>query len=144
MEKLSVRRTRAYMLDRYQSVNKGEKATGAAKAHPAKSGQAADMVSEALEKLMGRMDKVRQQATEGRRTLHMGEAALAEVEDTLGQMEELAHRAAQGGEADRTALQDELERLRGEVERIVRNGIREGLEAHARSALVRSEKEEVQ
>lgn len=127
MEKLSVRRTRAYMLDRYQSVNKGEKATGAAKAHPAKSGQAADMVSEALEKLMGRMDKVRQQATEGRRTLHMGEAALAEVEDTLGQMEELAHRAAQGGEADRTALQDELERLRGEVERIVRNGIREGL-----------------
>ena len=94
MEKLSVRRTRAYMLDRYQNVNKTEKTTGTVKAQPSKAGQAADMVSETLEKLMGRMDKVRQQAKEGRRTLHTGEAALAEVEDALGRMEELARRAA--------------------------------------------------
>lgn len=134
MEKLSVRRTRAYMLDRYQSVNKTEKTSGTVKAQPSKAGQAADMVSETLEKLMGRMDKVRQQAKEGRRTLHTGEAALAEVEDTLGRMEGLARRAAQDGETDRTALQSQLERLRGEIDRIVQNGVREGLFQEGESA----------
>lgn len=127
MEKLSVRRTRAYMLDRYQNVNKTEKTTGTVKAQPSKAGQAADMVSETLEKLMGRMDKVRQQAKEGRRTLHTGEAALAEVEDALGRMEELARRAASDGGTDRSALQSQLERLRGEIDRIVQSGVREGL-----------------
>lgn len=130
MERLSVRRARIDTVNRYQAAGKTEKSSGTNKteqAAAARTSQGKDVVSGTLEKLMGRLDRVGQQVREGRQTLRSGEAALAEVEDTLGRMEELAHQAAASGPVDRAALQGELERLRAEVDRIVQGGIREGL-----------------
>jgi len=113
---------------RYQGTGKAEKQAGAGRTQPAViAGKAAATVSETLLQLMDRVTQAGRQAREGRRTLQSGEAVLAEVEDSLGRMEELARQAAEDGGADRTALQAELERLRGEIERIARNGAEAGL-----------------
>lgn len=130
MEKLSVRKARIETLNRYQAAGKAEKSSGAGKTQqtgPVRNTQETDLVSKTLEKLMGRIDRAGQQAREGRRTLHAGEAALAEVGDALDRMEELAQKAAGNGSLDRAVLQSELERLRGEIDRIIQNGVREGL-----------------
>ncbi len=128
MEKLSVRRNRELTVPRYQKTGKTEKQDSAGPARPA-AGQkrAAATVSETLRKLMGWVTQAGRQAREGRRTLQSGEAALAEVEDNLGRMEELARQAAEDGVVDRAALQAELERLRGEVDQIAQNGVQAGL-----------------
>ena len=128
MGELSVRRNRELTVPRYQKTAKAEKQAGADQARPAaESNKAAATVSETLRQLMGRVTQVGRQVREGRRTLQSGEAALAEVEDNLGRMEELARQAAQDGEVDRSALQEGLEKLRGEIDRIAQNGVREGL-----------------
>lgn len=128
MGELSVRRNRELTVPRYQKTAKVEKQVGAEQARPAaESNKAAATVSETLRQLMGRVTQVGRQVREGRRTLQSGEAALAEVEDNLGRMEELARQAAQDGEVDRSALQEGLEKLRGEIDRIAQNGVREGL-----------------
>ena len=128
MGELSVRRNRELTVPRYQKTAKAEKQAGADQARPAaESNKAAATVSETLRQLMGRVTQVGRQVREGRRTLQSGEAALAEVEDNLGRMEELARQAAQDGEVDRSALQKGLEKLRGEIDRIAQNGVREGL-----------------
>jgi len=128
MEKLSVRRNRELAVPKYQKTAKAEKHAGPDQARPAAgAGKAAATVSETLRQLMGRVTQVGRQAQEGRRTLQQGEAALAEVEHNLGHLEELAREAAQGGAADRAALQTELERLRGEIDQIAQKGVQAGL-----------------
>lgn len=116
-------------MSRYQGAGKTEKRTDAGQAQPAaaRTGSAAATVSETLRQLMGRVTQAGRQAREGRRTLQSGEAALAEVEDNLERMKELARQAAADGAADRGSLQAELERLRGEIERIAQNGVQAGL-----------------
>ena len=42
-------------------------------------------------------------------------------------MEELAQRSADGGQLDRNALQKELDRLRGEIDRVAQQGVKAGL-----------------
>lgn len=128
MGELSVRRNRELSVPRYQKTAKAEKQAGAEQTRQtAGAGKAAATVSDTLRQLMGRITQVGRQVREGRRTLQSGEAALAEVEDNLGRMEELARQAAGEGTVDRAALQAELEKLRGEIDRIAQNGVREGL-----------------
>lgn len=125
MESLSVRRSRNFAMQRFEKL---EKTTETAKtAQTAGKQQQADTVSKTLEKLLGRMDRVGQQIREGRRTLHQGEAALAEVDDALERMEKLARQALQDRGADRGALQSDLESLQKEIQRIIQAGVKAGL-----------------
>ena len=113
MGELSVRRNREMAVPKYQKSAKTEKQSGPEQARPAaRSGRTSATVSETLRQLMGRITQAGRQAREGRRTLQSGEAALAEVEDNLGRMEELARQAAGDGGADRAGLQAQLEQLR--------------------------------
>ena len=129
MGELSIRRNRGLNMPRFEKTEKSEKSEKQSGAVPARrtAGRASATVSQTLRQLMSRVDQADRQAREGRRTLHSGEAALAEVEDNLGRMEELARLSAREGTVDRAALQKELELLRSEVERIAQDGVREGL-----------------
>ena len=126
MGELSIRRNKNISVPRYQGTAKAEKQSGAAKAQQV-PGRAADTVSETLRRLMTQVSQVDRHVREGRRTLQTGEAALAEVGDSLERMEELAQRSAGEGTQNRAALQDELERLRGEIDRVARQGVEAGL-----------------
>ena len=128
MGELSIRRNRELSVPKYQRTGKAEKQAGVGQTQrAAETGRTADTVSETLRELMGRVSQAGRQLREGRRTLQSGEAALAEVEDSLGRMEELARQAAGDGEPDRAALQKELELLREEIDRIARSGVEAGL-----------------
>lgn len=128
MGELSVRRNRELAVSRYQRTDKTEKQAGTGQTQKAASpNRAAATVSETLRQLMTRVTQAGRQAREGRRTLQSGEAALAEVGDNLGRMEELARQAAGDGRLDRAALQAELEQLREEIERIAQDGVEAGL-----------------
>ena len=127
MGELSIRRNRMTTVPKYQGTAKTEKQAAAGQTQRAASGRAADSVSETLRQLMSRVDQAGRQTREGRRALQSGEAALAEVEDNLGRMEELAQEAAGDGPVDRDALQQSLERLRGEISRIAQAGIKAGM-----------------
>ena len=129
MGELSIRRNRGLNVPRFEKAEKAEKTekqSGMAQVRlPA--GRAAATVSQTLRQLMSRVDQADRQAREGRRTLRSGEAVLAEVEDGLGRMEELARLSAGESPVDRAALQKELELLRDEVERIASDGVKAGL-----------------
>ena len=129
MGELSIRRNRELTIRRFEKAEKTEKSDKQSGTAPARqtAGRAAATVSQTLRQLMSRVDQAGRQAREGRRALHSGEAALAEVEDNLGRMEELARLSAGDGVMDRAALQKELELLRDEVERIARDGEEAGL-----------------
>jgi len=127
MGELSIRRNREISVPRYQKAEKAEKQSGVGQAQKMMSAQKGDTVSETLRQLMGRVDEMGRHLREGRRTLQTGEAALAEVQGSLGRMEELARQAADVGAVDRGILQAELEHLKGEIGRIAQRGIKEGL-----------------
>ena len=128
MGELSVRRNRELAVSRYQGMNKAEKQSAASRTRQAAGpSRAAATVSETLRQLMTRVTQAGRQAQEDRRTLQSGDAALAEVEDNLGRMEELARQAAGDNLVDRAALQAELEQLRGEIDRIAQRGVDAGL-----------------
>ena len=129
MGEMSIRRNRELKIPRFEKAEKTEKSekqSGTAQIRQP-AGRAAATVSQTLRQLMSRVDQAGSQAREGRSALRSGEAALAEVEDNLGRMEELARRSAGEGVMDRAALQQELELLRSEVERIARDGVEAGL-----------------
>ena len=126
MGELSIRRNKSISVPRYQGTAKAEKQSAATKTQQA-PGRAADTVSETLRRLMTQVSQTERHVREGRRTLQTGEAALAEVGDSLERMEELAQRSAGEGDQDRAALQGELERLRGEIDRVARQGVEAGL-----------------
>ena len=128
MGELIVRRNRGMTVTRYERTGKAEKQAGPSQApKTAGANRAPATVSDTLRELMTRVTQLGRQAWEGRRTLQTGEAALAEVEDNLERMEELARESAGGGAADRAALQSSLEQLRGEIDRIARDGVKAGL-----------------
>lgn len=115
MGELTVRRNRSVTAPRYQAAEKTEKAAGAARSRPA-AGTPGFRVSETLRELMSRVGRAEDQTRESHRTLQEGEAVLAEVRDCLDRIAELAEKAASGEPAG--ALQAELERLRGEIDRM--------------------------
>lgn len=117
MGELTIRRNRGPSVTRYQSGGRAEKTSGSAPGQ--KTARSTGLtVSETLRQLMTRMSQAEVRTRESRRTLQTGEGVLAEVQDSLSRMEELARQA--GGETpDRAALQAELEALRGEIDRMI-------------------------
>lgn len=104
---------------RYQQTAKAEKSEGSAPAKRA-AAQAADTVD--LGQLMGRISQAEAKMQAARQSVQAGEATLAEVQDGLDQMEGLAREAAEEGQPDRAALQEELSQLRQELTRILGGG----------------------
>ena len=131
MGELSIRRNREIAAPRYQKMAKTEKQTSTSSVQTAKLAmpdkREATTVSETLRQLMSRVNQEERHTRDSRQTLQTGEAALAEVKDNLERMEELARQAAELPEADRSALQAELERLQGEISRIAQAGVKAGL-----------------
>ena len=116
MGELTIRRERGIAGPRYQAAEKLEKKSAAGETRPADKTPGA-VVSETLRRLMSKIGQAENYTRESHRTLQTGEAVLAEVQDALGRMAELAGRAA-GDKADRAALQAELARLAEEVDRM--------------------------
>ena len=120
MGELSIRRSGGFAVPQQREVGRAEKTS---------SSQSASKPADAAVPEAPRSPAVRGQAElllrAGRRTLRTGEAALAEVQDSLGRMAELA-REAGGEKPDREALQAELEQLRGTIDRILRSAVSGG------------------
>lgn len=120
MEDISgVRREQVMATARYQQTSKTEKNEGSASAKRA-AAQAADTVD--VKQLMGRISQAEAKMQAARQAMQTGEATLAEVQDGLDQMEGLAREAAEEGQPDREALQEELSQLRQELMRILGGG----------------------
>lgn len=118
MGELAIRRNRNISVSRYQGTGKTEKAAGSTQSRKV-AGTAGFTISETLQELMSRVSRVEGRSRESRRALQTGEAALDEVQDSLDRMADLARKSAAGGEADRAALQKELEQLRESIERVI-------------------------
>ncbi|MDE7263006.1 MAG: hypothetical protein K2N78_13230, partial [Oscillospiraceae bacterium] len=117
MEELAIRRNRSFAAPQRQTVSRTEKQSAAAGTQKTVRGTGLS-VSETLRQLMERVNQAAGHLRESRRTLQTGEGVLAEVQEKLGRMAELAEEASGEG-ADREALQAELEQLRGEVDRML-------------------------
>ena len=121
MGELTIRADRRFSAVRGQAAAKGGKTAGSEAAQGA--ARTAFTVSETLRQLTRTDSRTVRQSKEVLRTLQNGEGALAELQDSLERLGELARRAAEGGPADREALRGELERLREKMERILNSGI---------------------
>ena len=121
MGELAIRRNRGFSVLRYQGVSKGVRTQGSAPATAAK--RTTVTVSETLRQLMSRVSQAETHVRESRRTLQTGEGTLAEVQDSLARLSELAKESAQGEDPDRAALQQELEGLTAEIDRMVRSAL---------------------
>lgn len=119
MGELAIRRNRPAPVLQYQGTGKAEKTSGTAQSRTVVQ-TAAFTISDTLRLLM---DRMRQSGgLEGtRRSLQTGEAVLAEVQDSLDRMSELARESAGDGSPDRAALQKELEQLRDNISRMLSN-----------------------
>lgn len=126
MSEFTIRRNRGTAVPRYQAVEKAEKpekAAGTTQSRQA-SRSTGFTVSETLRQLMN--SQVESRSRESRRTLQMGEAVLAEVQEKLDRIGELAKESAGGENPDRAALQEELEQLRGEIDRLMSRAVAGG------------------
>ncbi len=115
MGELTIRRERSVTGPRYQAAERMEKTAAAGESRPVNK-TPGTTVSKTLQWLMTKIGQAENHTRESHRTLQVGEAVLAEVQDSLDRMEELVRQAAGGG--DRTALQAELERLAEEIDRM--------------------------
>ena len=114
MGELAIRRNRTLAVAKQQTAVRTEKSGGTASGQ--KSASAGDVISETLRQKFGgvRLAEVR----ESRRTLQTGEAILSEVQERLGQMEELTEEAA-SGKVDGEKLQKAIEELVKQIDRIL-------------------------
>ena len=110
MGELTIRRERGVSGPRYQAAEKTERTAAAGQSRPPAKTPGAT-VSETLQALMSKIGQAENHTRESHRTLQVGEAVLAEVQDALDRIAGLAEKAAGGGGADRAALQAELARL---------------------------------
>ena len=117
MGELDIRRITGSAVPQYPSVSKAEKTAGGTEPQKA-AGQPGCTVSDTLRQLMS--GTAADQARDSRRVLQTGETVLAEVQERLGRMKELAQQAADGSGSDRAALQAELEKLRADIDRMIR------------------------
>nr|WP_325199869.1 hypothetical protein [uncultured Oscillibacter sp.] len=117
MGELTIRRERGVSGPRYQAAEKTERAAAAGQSRPLAKTPGAT-VSETLQSLMSKIGQAESHTRESHRTLQVGEAVLAEVQDALDRIAKLAEKAAGGGGADRAALQAELARLAEEIDRM--------------------------
>lgn len=122
MSELSIRRDRELSAARYRAAEKTEKAETSEKAAgsgPVREKTPGFTLSETLRQLLAGSSRAESQIRESRRTLQSGEALLAEVQENLSRIEEVARKAAGEGEIDREALQAQLDKLRQEIDRIM-------------------------
>ncbi len=121
MEGISIRRNRMFSTERYRtqvkqakpgSVSQTNASTKAAKAM-------GDAVTETLQRLMNTINQTAARSRSSGQLLQEGESTLAEVQENLGRMAELAREAASGRDTDRSSLQTELERLCDEIDRVL-------------------------
>ena len=119
MGELRVRRGGSFAVPRYQGTGKTEKKAGSSPVQ--QTARRAVAVSQTLQQLMARVGQAEGQVQAVRRALQTGEASLAEVQDGLGRMEDLAQEAAGSGAPDRDALQAQLDQLKGEIDRILQS-----------------------
>lgn len=119
MSELMIRRNnRGIPVARYPAAGRSEKTEGGTQIQRT-ARTAGVTVSDTLHQLMSRVSQTGRQVQESRQTLRMGEAVLTEVQDSLAHIADLAREAAGGGAPDRAALQAELERLMGEIDRML-------------------------
>lgn len=121
MGELTIRTDRRFPAVRSQTAAKGEKTAGSSA--PQKAAGTAFPVSDSLQRLTDPNGRALRQLRESLQTLRSGESALDELKESLDSLAELADRAAGGGDADRQALQTELESLLGKLERILNTGV---------------------
>lgn len=121
MGELTIRTDRRFPAVRSQAAAKGEKSAGSSAGRSVTRTTLA--ASDTLQQLARAGSRTVRQAREALRSLQRGEGALDELRDSLERLGELAQKAAFGGDADREALQTELERLQKEVERILDTGV---------------------
>ena len=140
MNELTIRRNRGPAAPKYQSAGKTEKTSSSSRSQKAERGTGA---AASGAQLMSRAGQTEGQTRESRKILQTGEAVLDEVRDVLDRIKELAGKSAGDGNPDRAALQKELERLRGEIDRMISSAasggpqlfLDEGLEDGMRAAL---------
>lgn len=126
MSEFTIRRNRETAVPRYQAAEKAEKPEKTAGATQSRQASRATgfTISETLRQLMS--SQVESRSRESRRTLQMGEAVLAEVQEKLERIGELAKESTGGENPDRAALQKELEQLRGEIDRLMSRAVAGG------------------
>ena len=100
MGELTIRRERGVSGPRYQAAEKTERTAAAGQSRPPAKTPGAT-VSETLQALMSKIGQAENHTRESHRTLQVGEAVLAEVQDALDRIAGLAEKAAGGGGADR-------------------------------------------
>ena len=121
MSELTIRRDREISAARYRAAEKAEKTEKGGGPIQRTEKTPGFTLSETLRQLLSGSSRTESQIRESRRTLQSGEAVLAEVQEHLSRMEALAREAAGEGETDRDALQAQLDRLRQEIDRIMRS-----------------------
>ena len=121
MSELTIRRDREISAARYRAAEKAEKTEKGGGPIQRTEKTPGFTLSETLRQMLSGSSRTESQIRESRRTLQSGEAVLAEVQENLSRMEALAREAAGEGETDRGALQAQLDRLRQEIDRIMRS-----------------------
>ena len=111
MGELTIRRNRGFAPPQLIGAAKTEKPAAAGETRPVTRAQTS-AVPAGLGQLLAQGG-----LAESRRTLQTGEALLAEVQDKLSRLAELAREASGGGTSEE--LQAELDQLRGELDRIL-------------------------
>ena len=122
MSELMIRRNRGFSTVQPQKSEKTEKQAASSQSQKVARSPGVT-VSETMQKLMTTGSRSAAHVREGRRMLQTGEAVLAEVQDSLDRMKDLAEEAGENGTADRAALQEQLEQLKEELRRIVSSAV---------------------
>lgn len=125
MGELAIRRNRGFAVSQYQKTDRTEKAADSGASQ--KVTRATVTVSQTLQQLMTKFSQAESHIRESRRTLQTGEGVLAEVRDRLDRIGELAQKSAEDGSLDRTALQEEFEGLREEIDRMINGALSDGV-----------------
>jgi len=109
------------MVSGYPKAEKAEKQTGTSKAR--QTGGAAAEATWQVKYREGGAERLQ----EARRSLQTGESVLAEVEESLARLEEIAEEASGEG-SDIKSLEAELKEISRELQRIIESGPFEGIE----------------
>lgn len=117
MNELAIGRRKDAAIFRQQGTVKAEKKAETSSAQKAERAASAS-VSDSMRQSKTGTVRAEALSRESRRTLQSGEAVLSAVQESLGRLAELAEKAASGGPEDRAALQEELERLLKDLDRM--------------------------